>query len=232
MGRELLWRGYPTDQRGTYFRRFWDPNQDELSQDIHLFRRSSLGTHLKNDGGPEGHVVLVVRGELVRRYPDAIIMAMRAGNTSGKPVFIDPDVTPSALASTLFHAHLAPDILLVGFRLTTTQVLNEPWWFVIAEHPTAPRFGLDLADPGNARASGAVIQHDEVDWNDLTDAAGRLDRGRFLSPQGRTIDIRDDRSDPKQVTWPGSAAVVARTLLQSPLRAAFNGKKLIAPAIT
>ena len=23
MGRELLWRGYPTDQRGTYFRRFW-----------------------------------------------------------------------------------------------------------------------------------------------------------------------------------------------------------------
>ena len=24
MGRELLWRGYPTDQRGTYFRQFWD----------------------------------------------------------------------------------------------------------------------------------------------------------------------------------------------------------------
>ena len=24
MGRELLWRGYPTDQRGTYFERFWD----------------------------------------------------------------------------------------------------------------------------------------------------------------------------------------------------------------
>ncbi|HEX8077785.1 MAG TPA: hypothetical protein VF511_08220, partial [Chthoniobacterales bacterium] len=24
MSRELLWRGYPTDQRGTYFRQFWD----------------------------------------------------------------------------------------------------------------------------------------------------------------------------------------------------------------
>ena len=24
MARELLWRGYPTDQRGTVFRRFWD----------------------------------------------------------------------------------------------------------------------------------------------------------------------------------------------------------------
>ena len=24
LGRELLWRGYPTDQRGTSFRQFWD----------------------------------------------------------------------------------------------------------------------------------------------------------------------------------------------------------------
>src|SRR5207249_845035 len=24
MARELLWRGYPTDQRGTYFQSFWD----------------------------------------------------------------------------------------------------------------------------------------------------------------------------------------------------------------
>ena len=37
MGRELLWRGYPTDQRGTYFRRFWTPDQDELAQDLHRF---------------------------------------------------------------------------------------------------------------------------------------------------------------------------------------------------
>jgi hypothetical protein len=232
MGRELLWRNFPTDQRGTYFRRFWDADQDELSQDIHQFRRTPLGTHLKNDGGPEGHVVLVVRGELMRRYPEAIIMAMRAGNTTGKPVFVDPG-TPGATASTLFHAHLAPDILLVGFRLTTTQVMNEPWWFVIGEHPTAPRFGLDLFSAGNPPAAGGTLQHDELDWNDLTNpASGLLDLDRFLSPRGRTVTIRDDRSTPKEVTWPGSAAVVARTLLQSPLRAAFNGKKLITPAIS
>ena len=24
MARELLWREYPTDQRGSYFRQFWD----------------------------------------------------------------------------------------------------------------------------------------------------------------------------------------------------------------
>src|SRR5205807_941078 len=26
LGRELLWNGYPTDQRGTTFARFWDPS--------------------------------------------------------------------------------------------------------------------------------------------------------------------------------------------------------------
>ena len=46
MGRELLWRGYPTDQRGTYFRRFWTPDQDELAQDLHRFTPTPLGTHL------------------------------------------------------------------------------------------------------------------------------------------------------------------------------------------
>ena len=29
MSRELLWRGFPTDQRGTYFRQFWDAAGDQ-----------------------------------------------------------------------------------------------------------------------------------------------------------------------------------------------------------
>ena len=31
MSRELLWRNYPTDQRGTYFRQFWDTSAGERS---------------------------------------------------------------------------------------------------------------------------------------------------------------------------------------------------------
>jgi len=30
MGRELLWRGFPTDQRGTYFRQFWEGVQPDI----------------------------------------------------------------------------------------------------------------------------------------------------------------------------------------------------------
>ena len=74
MGRELLWRGYDTDQRGTYFFRFWDAFNDELAAPIHAFGSTALGTHL--GGASAGsRVVLVIRGELLRRYPDAIIAA-------------------------------------------------------------------------------------------------------------------------------------------------------------
>jgi hypothetical protein len=228
MGRELLWRGYPTDQRGTYFRRFWDEYNDELANDIHQFARTALMNQVKNGGGAQGHIVLVVRGALVKRYPDAMMMALLADDhpdDQGRPIF---SVQP---AEYLFHAHLAPDVILVGFQLTEARVRNEPWWFVIAEHPTAPRFGLDLFDPRNPRAPGLSLQRDSLDWNDLAGAAGALDLGRFLSPRGRSVAVRSsDASDPPSVDWPGNAAVVAYTLLQSPLRAAFQGSSLIAPA--
>jgi hypothetical protein len=42
------------------------------------------------------------------------------------------------------------------------------------------------------------------------------------------VDVTDSLSQPPLITWPGSAATVARTLFRNPVRAAFNGKKLIA----
>ena len=32
MSRELLWRNYPTDQRGTYFRQFWDTRRAVINR--------------------------------------------------------------------------------------------------------------------------------------------------------------------------------------------------------
>ena len=216
MGRELLWRGYPTDQRGTYFRRFWDHDNDELASDIHLFDHNALGSHLRNDSGDAGHIVLVVRGELMRRYPHAMMAAVLAeAETDQRPVFTTVTV------ETLFHAHLAPDFILVGFKLTADQVRRDPWWFVIAEHPTAPRFGLELApEPGE------LFSHDNASWADF----GALAGGRFLSPGARTVAVPDPLSTPPSVTtWPGSAATVARTLFRNPVRAAFRASTMIDP---
>jgi len=228
MGRELLWRGYPTDQRGTYFYRFWDAFADELDPQIHRFKNTVLGTHLKSGaGGADARVVLVIRGELLRRYPDAVIVATRAQEDArGKPTFEDPGV-PGALARVLFHAHLRPDYTLVGFDLSETQIQNESWWFLIAEHPTAPRFGLSLLAQGNAPAGSPVLR-DDLDWNDL----GALRNGRFLPSGARALTVTEPPRppDPPQqaANWPGTAAVVAHVLLRDPVRAAFAARRMLA----
>jgi hypothetical protein len=222
MGRELLWRGFPTDQRGTYFHRFWNAFADELAAQIHRFKRTPLGTHLTPDAGGSGaRVVLVIRGELLRRYPDAIVVAVRAElDARGKPTFEDPSV-PGALARVLFHAPLPPDYTLIGFDLSDAQIQSQSWWFLIAEHPTAPRFGLSLYGQGNPPA-GSPAKRDDLDWNDL----GALRNGRFLASAARTLAV----SEPPQptVTWPGNAAVVAHVLLRDPVRAAFEAKRMLA----
>lgn len=79
MARELLWNRYPTDRRGTYFRRFWDyADDDRLDiEKIHKWGPDNLG---ENDPGGSGErqVVLVVRGDLLEAYPNTRIYAVKA----------------------------------------------------------------------------------------------------------------------------------------------------------
>lgn len=236
MGRELLWRNYPTDQRGTYFKRFWDSQEDELTKPIHRFSTKlaePLGSHMAI-GGTAGAgfrpVVLVIRGAIVRRYPEAIIAAVQASGPAASPPF-PPEFIAHSEAEVLFHAHLKPDYLLVGFKLSADMVRSGNWWFLLAEHPTAPRFGMGEAAPPNPRALDGTINQGSLDWNDLTAPGGSLDRGRFLSPAARSIRIRDEASVPEVQQWPGSSAVVARSLLRDPVRAAFAGKDLLSSIV-
>lgn len=80
MGRELLWREYPTDERGSYFRQFWEvkgiirPNtgktEAQLTEEykdikpIHTWSSHSLlATHNNRDqGGDTEQAVLLLRG--------------------------------------------------------------------------------------------------------------------------------------------------------------------------
>lgn len=227
MARELLWREYPTDQRGTYFHRFWDAEEDELEAPIHAFTRTPLGTHLSAaSGGAGGRIVLVVRGALVRRYPDAMLLAMREIGTDagGRPIFADPPETGAGRI--LFHAALPPDVVLCGFDLGVDQVRSERWWFVIAEHPTEPRFGLD-APPAQPAPAAATLGRDDLTW----DSFGALRFGRFLATNARTVTVREPAPSTESTLWsPGAlhAGAVARVLLQNPFRAAFLGQKLVA----
>lgn len=142
MGRELLWREYPTDRRGTYFHRFWDPKRDELRQEIHRFTRTRLGSHVSmGPPGQSGRAVVLIRGEVVRRYPDMTVMAMHdQGSTDGMPILPDAPAGLPEAAPSLFHAFLPPDIMLAGLDITVDALRSPGWWIVLAEHPQAPRF--------------------------------------------------------------------------------------------
>ncbi len=227
MARELLWREYPTDQRGSYFRQFWDvsaylpPQGEDLSKlkekmkDIPEIHRWSLLSELGGHDNrqtpgekPKEEVVLVIRGELLKKYPTAVIYAHKAKwqpksdtdptlDKTKERDFADipeglEDTPPKDIVKTpLYSAKVEPDIYFFGFDLTaeeakgtdTDPISNTTagWFFVIKERPGEPRFGLDLGGPNAAKHT----------WSDLTweDAAPGLPEGGFLQITNTTPTI-------------------------------------------
>ncbi|WEK43999.1 MAG: hypothetical protein P0Y64_03985 [Candidatus Sphingomonas colombiensis] len=215
MGRELLWRGFPTDQRGTYFWRMWSEGSDDLKQQIARFAAGPLGSHLA--GGNNSRVVMLIRGAVVKRHPEALFVAVRRDAASGN--FADPPT--SGTGSILFHAALSVDTILVGFDLTRDDIKQGNWWFLLAEHPGAPRFGLDIPDgvtPVPLPAS-ATISIDGLTWGQLPMGGGCLNAGTG----GATAVTKDDGN----FQWATSSADVARILFQNPARAAFEAKAMM-----
>jgi hypothetical protein len=171
MARELLWNEYPTDQKGTYFRQFWDPggfvkssegllddaDREELRDitEIHTWSRASaLGAH--KPSGNAAQVVLMVRGDLFRRYPGTSVYAVEATWTDppgedppGLYPLDDEGEDPSQHVYPVFSGRLSPDICFFGFNLTEPQVrgTSSPgdygYFFCFQEQPGEPRFGLD-----------------------------------------------------------------------------------------
>ncbi|HEY7132692.1 MAG TPA: hypothetical protein VH440_10595, partial [Candidatus Limnocylindrales bacterium] len=229
MGRELLWRGYPTDQRGTYFRRFFDHGHDDLSVNgqpgfIHRFAPTPLGSHLLST--LDGRIVFLIRGELIRRYPDALVAVTRqqGEDQQGRPTFSSAHETP------LFLAPLEPNIVLAGFDLTKDEVLaadtahDHPFWLTISEHPTGPRFGLDEPPkPGEPPPPPPpppfTLSRANLAWGELTTQPD----GLFLHA-GSDVVMADDAGS---VTWGRDAATNAHILLQDPVRAAFPVAQLL-----
>jgi hypothetical protein len=163
MGRELLWFGYPTDQRGSYFRQFWDVSAyvpqpgdpkdpaklAELLKDIPPINTwplpAPLGQHLNRTDIVENNLVLLVRGELFKRYPNAIVYAAKAKKAQDGTLVLDD----SDERYPIFRGTLSPDMTFLGFNLTAadarggTAASRHGYFFVFQEQPSEPRFGLE-----------------------------------------------------------------------------------------
>jgi hypothetical protein len=210
MASELIWREFPSDLRQTYFREFWDTRGalQPISQlpDIHTWNQAaSLGNNFSSGGE---QLVLLVRGELLQRYPDALIYAIRAKtlNTLG-----DEQKFP------LFRGRIEPDITFLGFDLTdeiARGIGSDPgWFFAIQEQPSAPRFGMD-----DIRTKPLLTWND-LGWSDMT------------TPPGEHIDMEDlNAQPPPGLVWGFNAAHLAGILRQRPVRVSMHARVMLPPA--
>jgi hypothetical protein len=203
MNRELLWRTFPTDQRATTFRRFWDrlDGRPDLGP-IDGFGPGRVGSHLVD---AEPKLVLLLRGELLRRYPTAAVYGVRA-TTAGR---LSTD--PADVASPIFTGSFEPDISFVGFDLADHELDDgNGWFFVIAEQPTEPRFGLD--DPASREPERPE------NWAQAAWADTGLAQGAHLSPDA----IAAVGLGPLP-----HAGATAAALFQQPVRVAVHARHLV-----
>ncbi|NER10046.1 hypothetical protein SAMN06265375_101422 [Muriicola jejuensis] len=307
--RELLWREYPSDNRGSYFRQFWDVSDftydqedlqkfltlaksklpaDATSEDIekqmtdeireslkdipklHLWSRyNNLGDHdhreayrnakleqSKDHAEDKSEVVLVIRGELLKKYPNAVIYAHKAEwqmkdgkiNTNEERQLVtliesEMENPPRTKIKTpLYEAKVDPDIYFFGFDLDSKTAKGGSgkegdtaagWFFVIKERPGEPRFGLDM---GTTQPSDIKV------WNDLSwgtvipegssDQHLNVDNFQTLTIQnlatGETEKQQQHEED-KQLTWSKqmNSAELAYVLYQSPVMIAVHAAEML-----
>ncbi len=228
VARMLRWREYPTDQRGTYCRQFW-PHRDrddpfELAHPLHAsdaLTLEALGAHVGEVASP---LVLVVKGEVVRRYPGMLVTAARTKtNGAGRALDSATELQPE------FMARLEPDVLLVGFTTLSADAVraagddaSTAWWFFFAEHFTEPRFGLD-----EAAASSPLADWNDATWSDAVLDAGRLGPQSF--PGASLPKSRPGTPVGPSYAWSGTSSSIAWILLQAPFRRGVRATDLLPP---
>ncbi len=269
-GRELLWREYPTDERGSYFRQFWDvkgiiaedtgltPEElADLYKDIDpmdaWLTASALGTH-RNKKRPQGkQLVLVVRGELLKKYPNTIIYAQKAhifkddkGVADGKQEPIIREIKTDAemkneVRFPIFRAEIQPDYRFFGFDMTIAQAkgADNPkveaddwgWYFIIQQIPGEPRFGMDIAfSPDDDPAT--PLTWDDLGWNNYPDGVGFISTAIQPTATHPTAtppvpNLFNKLTAAEKGQWGSHSADMASVLYQKPVMIAVHAKEML-----
>lgn len=196
LARELVWRRFPLDPAGTMFRNFWTgvaAGTSEFPAISDWPSASDLGTH---SNSPD-ELVLLVRGELLRRFPTAALYMSRT-HPDGSEIHLTPNIAGT----------LSTDIAFFGFPITPALAMHptdtQPsgttgWSIVIQEAPQHTRFGVE--DPVSAGTPTLTT------WQDLTWAHPHL-RGHASVP---IADANSDASPLLGVSRPITSGTSAAT---------------------
>ena len=256
MNDELRWREYPTDMRGTIFSRFWDrglPFDDNSGNDIKPIHQwvGKLGKNDTASGSTtENALVVVIRGDVIRKLGLPLVMLNEAKSTSWKQ-----DDSPRH--EPVFYGKLGRDVAYYGFDVPRDRVLSDSRkdksFFVIYEPVGQLRFGLDVGTAQvrlerqaystlplpfpvaalgrdyshvKARPSAPVVppstQPDK--WSDLSWSHVQPISGANYLKFNKNINISGEAD-----LWGGSktSATIARALWQKPIAAVLPLKRIL-----
>jgi len=240
--RELLWREFPTDLRGTSFKVFWDKKDDLSGGDIEDIKaihdwQDPLG---ENDASTSSQSILVltVRGDLLKKFPNALVYAQKGkfdtndkrtlNEISNYNALIDSNgnSVSSELLTPRFKMNIQPDIVTLGFEIDKADVLGDPdpqnndagWFFVFRERPGNIRFGLDI--PGNF--SPPLTSWDDLDWDHMDSI-----HYASMTPSSDVSSMNALQVNPTDYKWSEDAAQTAAILYQTPSMIAIHASNMI-----
>lgn len=146
MGRELMWREYPTDQRGSYFRKFWDqttlPTKEDLKnsyydiEDIDKWD-GKLGCNHKDGKLPM--LVFAIKGDLMQTFPDTDVYLQEKTK-----IYSDEGKINAVMTS-----WLTSDTYLVGFSNIKKEDLGK-YYLAFKQQPMSLQFSAKEEKNNNA----------------------------------------------------------------------------------
>lgn len=213
LSRELLWREFPADRRVTYFQNFWGASSPDINPIAGFDPKGDLGTHVTNGTGGT-QFVLLIRATIFQRYPNAMVYAAPAHWNDGVRI-----LTTDPVQYPIFRGNIGNDVTFFAFNINNPQGDPDPskkdagWYFVIAEHITEPRMGLEPAKlvPPTGLWNG-------LSWQDVQ-----------LQVQGNYIDVSKAPPTPanESVAWSENSAALGVILMRAPVRVAFHALALL-----
>jgi hypothetical protein len=220
MARELLWRNYPTDQRGTYFQSFWSDGIIDLKKLHEWSPTAVLGSNLQagwtdQSGGNGNHqLALVIRGELLRRFPNTIIYAVKAASANRL------STDPSDRRYPIHRGSLGQDGMFLLFNLDKGEArgnATQPgWFFMLQQQPTDSNFGLD---------SSSTKAHPST-WAELAWTHTGIQPGEYFA-LGAIAQHWTGQPMPSGAIWEFNGAHTAEIFLQRPYQLAIHASRLL-----
>jgi len=213
LARELLWREFPADRRVTFFQDFWSTTAPDIVPISTFDPKAHLGGHIASPSGGS-QLVLLIRATLFQRYPNAMVYAAQAQWSNGARLLTDNVQYP------VFRGSFGQDVNFFAFDIDDPKGSTDPaagkpgWYFVIAEHVTEPRVGLEPEK--SATPTGL--------WNDLSWEEVKL-KGNYLD-----VSVAPPTPAGEPVAWSENSAALGYILMRRPVRVALHALALLGDA--